>query len=40
MGHFTRIPHYNVEKLFYTKIQPPPIRFNRFPNGPLPCVLR
>ncbi|KRX96604.1 hypothetical protein T12_16788 [Trichinella patagoniensis] len=20
--HFQRIPHYNVEKLFYTKIQP------------------
>ncbi|KRX61250.1 hypothetical protein T09_2088 [Trichinella sp. T9] len=37
---FQRISHYNVEKLSYTKIQPPPIRFNRFPNGPLPYVLR
>ncbi|KRY26115.1 hypothetical protein T03_12739 [Trichinella britovi] len=34
---FKRISHYNVEKLSYTKIQPPPIRFNGFSNGPLPC---
>ncbi|KRY24535.1 hypothetical protein T01_14912 [Trichinella spiralis] len=37
---FQRISHYNVEKLSYTKIQPPSIRFNGFSNGPLPCVLR
>ncbi|KRX30931.1 hypothetical protein T09_13134, partial [Trichinella sp. T9] len=24
-AQFERIPHYNVEKLSYTKIQPPPI---------------
>ncbi|KRY06913.1 hypothetical protein T01_11431 [Trichinella spiralis] len=34
---FQRIPHYNVEKLSYTKIQPRSIRFNGFSNGPLPC---
>ncbi|KRY35258.1 hypothetical protein T01_6783 [Trichinella spiralis] len=37
---FQRIPHYNVEKHFYTKIQPPSIRFNGFSDGLLPCVLR
>ncbi|KRY08776.1 hypothetical protein T01_9553 [Trichinella spiralis] len=36
---FQRILHYNVEKLSYTKIQPPSIRFNGFSNGPLPCAI-
>ncbi|KRX17924.1 hypothetical protein T07_6170 [Trichinella nelsoni] len=35
-----RIPHYNVEKLSYTKIQPSSIRFNGFSDGLLSCVLR
>ncbi|KRX16302.1 hypothetical protein T07_14387 [Trichinella nelsoni] len=38
--HFQRIPHYNVENLSYTKIQPSSIRFNGVPDGLLPCVLR
>ncbi|KRY22808.1 hypothetical protein T12_4765 [Trichinella patagoniensis] len=37
---FQRIPHYNVKKLSYTKIQPSSIRFNGVSDGPLPCVLR
>ncbi|KRY22768.1 hypothetical protein T12_13158 [Trichinella patagoniensis] len=35
---FQRIPHYNVKKLSYTKIQPSSIRFNGVSDGPLPCV--
>ncbi|KRY04654.1 hypothetical protein T12_17074 [Trichinella patagoniensis] len=37
---FQRIPHYNVVKLNYTKIQPSSIRFNGVPDGLIPCVLR
>ncbi|KRY24306.1 hypothetical protein T01_6128, partial [Trichinella spiralis] len=33
---FQRIPHYNVEKHSYTKIQPSSIRFNGVPDGLLP----
>ncbi|KRY06302.1 hypothetical protein T12_10906 [Trichinella patagoniensis] len=36
---FQRIPHYNVKKLSYTKIQPSSIRFNGVSDGPLPCNL-
>ncbi|KRY03832.1 hypothetical protein T12_7928 [Trichinella patagoniensis] len=35
--HFQRIPHYNVEKLSYAKIQLSSIRINRVPHGLLPC---
>ncbi|KRZ65233.1 hypothetical protein T08_11415 [Trichinella sp. T8] len=35
--HFQRIPHSNVEKLPYTKIQPLSIRFNGVSDGLLPC---
>ncbi|KRY96079.1 hypothetical protein T11_12306 [Trichinella zimbabwensis] len=37
--HFQRIPHYNVKKLSYTKIQPLSIRFNGVPDVLLPCNL-
>ncbi|KRX28475.1 hypothetical protein T05_2518, partial [Trichinella murrelli] len=35
--HFQRIPHYNVEKLFYTKIQLSSISINGVSDWPLPC---
>ncbi|KRY05643.1 hypothetical protein T01_4254, partial [Trichinella spiralis] len=34
---FQRIPHYKVEKHFYTKIQPSSIHLNGDPDGLLPC---
>ncbi|KRX33262.1 hypothetical protein T05_11758 [Trichinella murrelli] len=34
---FQRIPHYNVEKLFYTKIQLSSIDINGVSDGLLPC---
>ncbi|KRX29232.1 hypothetical protein T09_12413 [Trichinella sp. T9] len=40
MGCFPRIPHYNVEKLFYTKLQLSSISINGVSDGLLPCVLR
>ncbi|KRZ59685.1 hypothetical protein T02_4396 [Trichinella nativa] len=38
--HFQRIPHSNVEKLPYIKIQPLSIRFNGVSDGLLPCDLK
>ncbi|KRX40282.1 hypothetical protein T06_12192 [Trichinella sp. T6] len=36
---FQRIPHYNVEKHFYTKIQPSWVRFKKLSVRLLHCVL-
>ncbi|KRX31338.1 hypothetical protein T05_3835 [Trichinella murrelli] len=35
--NFQRIPHYNVEKLLYTKIQLSSISINGVSDWPLPC---